>query len=101
MLFRSAFQPHTFSCTAALADQFVEAFSEADAVILADIYAAREENIYGITSEKLAEVIGEKAVYGGDIDGVAERIRAIAQKDDMVIVMGAGDIFKTFAKLGI
>lgn len=96
-----AFQPHTFSRTAALADQFVEAFSEADAVILADIYAAREENIYGISSEKLAEVIGERAVYSGDIDGVAETIKSIAQKDDMVIVMGAGDIFKAFTKLGL
>ena len=68
---------------------------------MADIYAAREENIYGISSEKLAEVIGEKAMYGGDLDGVADSIRKIAQKDDMIIVMGAGDIFKVFAKFGL
>lgn len=96
-----AFQPHTYSRTAALAEQFRTAFAVSDAVILADIYAAREENIYGISSQKLAEVIGEKAIYGGDIDGVAEEIKRIARKDDMVIVMGAGDIFKTFSVLGL
>lgn len=95
------FQPHTFSRTAALADQFVEAFSEADKVILTDIYAAREENIYGISSEKLAATVGDKAVYGGDLDSIAEIIKKTAQKDDMIIVMGAGDIFKVFKKLGI
>lgn len=96
-----AFQPHTYSRTSALAEQFVAAFDEADGVILTDIYAAREENIYGISSEKLARVIGDKAIYGGDLDGVAERIKKIAQKDDMIIVMGAGDIYKVFSKLGL
>ena len=93
------FQPHTYSRAAALAEQFVSAFGEADKVILTDIYAAREENIYGISSEKLAATIGEKAIYGGDLDSIAEKIKSIAQKDDMVIVMGAGDIFKVFPKL--
>ena len=77
------------------------AFAEADRVILADIYAAREDNIYGISSEKLAETIGEKAIYGGDFGSVAEIIKNIARKDDMVIIMGAGDIFKVFGKLGL
>ena len=96
-----AFQPHTYSRTAALAEQFIGAFEKADKVILADIYAAREDNVYGISSEKLAATIGEKAIYGGDFDSVAEIIKKTAQKDDMVIVMGAGDIFKVFAKLGL
>ena len=95
------FQPHTYSRTAALAEQFIEAFSEADKVILADIYAAREENIYGISSEKLAEIVGVKAAYGGDFDSIAEIVKETVAKDDMVIVMGAGDIFKVFAKLGL
>ena len=93
------FQPHTYSRTAALAEQFVGAFAEADEVILADIYAAREENVYGISSEKLAATVGEKAKYGGDLVRVAEMIKSTAKKDDMVIVMGAGDIFKVFPKL--
>ena len=86
--------------TAALADQFATAFEEADKVIIADIYAAREENIYGITPEKLAASIGDKAVYGGDFDSIAEMVKRVAAKDDMVIIMGAGDIFKVFPKLG-
>ena len=96
-----AFQPHTYSRTAALAEQFAAAFGEADKVILVDIYAAREENVYGISSEKLAKTIGEKAIYGGSFEGTAEIIKSLAQKDDMVIVMGAGDIFKVFGKLGL
>lgn len=95
------FQPHTYSRTAALAGQFTDAFAEADRVILTDIYAAREENIYGISSEKLAVTIGDKAIYGGDLDSIAEIIKKTARKDDMVIVMGAGDIFKVFPKLGL
>lgn len=94
------FQSHTYSRTAALADQFATAFEEADKVIIADIYAAREENIYGITPEKLAASIGDKAVYGGDFDSIAEMVKRVAAKDDMVIIMGAGDIFKVFPKLG-
>ncbi len=95
------FQPHTYSRTAALQAQFPEAFASADRVILADIYAAREENLYGISSEKLAESVGEKATYGGDLDAIAETLRAQVEKDDMVVVMGAGDIFKLFPKLGL
>lgn len=95
------FQPHTFSRTAALAEQFVTAFEEADRVILADIYAAREDNVYGITSEKLADLIGERAIYGGGFDYIAEIIKKTAQIDDMIIVMGAGDIYKVFAKLDL
>ncbi len=95
------FQPHTYSRTAALAEQFKGAFEEADGVILADIYAAREENIYGISSEKLARLIGEKAVYGCDLDDIAGKLKRIAGKDDMIVVMGAGDIFKLFSRLDL
>ncbi len=95
------FQPHTYSRTAALADKFVTAFDSADKVILADIYAAREDNIYSMTSQKLANMIGAKAQYGESLDKIAEIIKNIAKPDDMVVVMGAGDIFKLFEKLGL
>lgn len=94
-----AFQPHTYSRTAALADQFKTAFDAADLVILSDIYAAREENIYGISSEKLAKAIGEKAIVGGTLGGVSNLIKENARGDDMVVVMGAGDIFKVYKLL--
>ena len=93
------FQPHTFSRTAALADKFVEAFECADSVILTDIYAARETNESGMTSEKLAKMIGEKAAYGGDLDSTAECLRQTVREGDLVIVMGAGDVFKIYPKL--
>lgn len=96
-----AFQPHTYSRTAALAEQFKDAFAKADLVILADIYAAREDNTYGISSELLAKTIGEKAIYGGSLGSVAELIKKSAQADDMVIVMGAGDIFKVYKLLDL
>ena len=95
------FQPHTFSRTASLADKFAEAFKCADKVILSDIYAARETNESGITSAKLVEMIGEKAIYGGDLAGTAQSLKDNAQSGDLVIVMGAGDIFKIYGMLDL
>jgi len=95
------FQPHTYSRTAEFADRFAEAFECADKVILADIYAARENNIYGISSEKLAQEIGDKAKYKDSFDAIARMLKDDAQKDDIIVVMGAGDIFKLFTKLGL
>ena len=95
------FQPHTFSRTAALADKFADAFECADKVILTDIYAARETNESGITSARLAEMIGEKVTYGGDINSTAEVLKNTVQAGDLVIVMGAGDIYKLFSQIGL
>ena len=95
------FQPHTYSRTAALADQFAEAFESADKVILSDIYAAREINESGITSERIAEMIGEKASYGGDIMNTAGLLKATVRDGDLVIVMGAGDIYKIYSMLNL
>jgi len=95
------FQPHTYSRTDALKDQFADAFICADKVILTDIYAAREVNESGISSSKIAELVGDKAIYSGDLDSTAEAIKATVKDGDTVIVMGAGDIFKIFPKLGL
>jgi UDP-N-acetylmuramate--alanine ligase len=94
------FQPHTYSRTAALADKFAECFADADQVILADIYAAREDNIYGISSEKLASLIGDVASYGESFESIAETLRKTVHEGDTVVVMGAGDIFKLFGCIG-
>ena len=91
-----AYQPHTYSRTAGLLDEFSGAFGDADRVYLADIYAAREQNVFGVSSALLAERIGEKATYCGSFEGVAEAIRRDAREGDLVIVMGAGDIYKVF-----
>ncbi len=87
-----AFQPHTYSRTAALFDGFVEALKLADAVVLADIYAARETDSLGMTSQKLAEKI-PGAVCPGSLEGVTARLADMARPGDLILTVGAGNIF--------
>jgi len=88
-----AFQPHTFSRTKALFPEFVEELRRADLTFLADIYAARENNDIGVTSEDLANAVpGAKNVH--DFAGLASEIEAIAREGDIVLTVGAGDIYK-------
>lgn len=92
-----AFQPHTYSRLAELFEDFAEALDEADAVHLAPIYAAREENVYGVSSEMLAVTIGARggdAVAYDDFDRMATALRAPASPDTLLLIMGAGDIPK-------
>ncbi len=96
-----AYQPHTYSRTAGLFEEFAHAFRDANHVYLADIYAAREQNVYGVTSEGLSRAIGERAEYCGDFLSVANAIRRDAKRGDLVIVMGAGDIYKVLELLGV
>lgn len=96
-----AYQPHTYSRTAGLLEEFSTAFDDADRVFFADVYAAREQNIYGVTSETLAERVGECAEYCGSFAAVAEAIEREARDGDLVIVMGAGDIFHVFDLLDL
>ncbi|MEE0741974.1 MAG: UDP-N-acetylmuramate--L-alanine ligase [Emergencia sp.] len=93
------FQPHTYTRTLALFDEFAESFEEADVLVLAEIYAAREKNIYKISSEELAEEIKrkypEKKVYYLDtLESIANYVKKNAVEGDLVITMGAGDIYK-------
>ncbi len=91
-----AYQPHTYSRTAGLLDAFSTAFLDADCVYFADIYAAREQNIYGVTSQTLAEKVGRTAAYCGSFEAVAQALCRDAKAGDLVLVMGAGDIYKVF-----
>ncbi len=93
------FQPHTYTRTLALFDDFAEAFEKTDVLILTDIYAAREKNIYKISSDKLADRIKEthpdKDVrYIKDFQEIADTVCKEAESGDLVITMGAGDVFK-------
>ena len=93
------FQPHTYTRTLALFDEFAEAFSKADVLILADIYAAREKNIYEISSEKLMEEIkkehpDKEVMFIKDFDDIADYVLENAEEGDLVITMGAGDIYR-------
>lgn len=95
-----AFQPHTYTRTKEFLDDFANAFESADKVFTVDIYSARETDTLGVSSELLAERIGKKAKYTGSFRKTAESILSEANEGDVVIVMGAGDIYKVFDELG-
>ena len=95
------FQPHTYSRTASLYSEFLTAFDTADKVIFMDIYAAREDNIYGVSSAGLAADINRRAAadahkadYCTTPAEAAEAIRSLAKEGDTVVIMGAGDVIK-------
>jgi len=88
-----AFQPHTYSRTKALFDDFVRELKKPDVVVLAEIYAARERNTVGISSAHLAEQI-PGAIYCETLPEVTEYLRQNIRPGDVVLTMGAGDIFR-------
>ncbi|MBR5601788.1 MAG: UDP-N-acetylmuramate--L-alanine ligase [Clostridia bacterium] len=90
------FQPHTYSRTAQLCDQFVKAFADADRVILVDIYAAREKESRGISSAKLASKIGSHARYIPENEKIAKVLAEEVTERDAVVIMGAGDVYRLF-----
>jgi UDP-N-acetylmuramate--alanine ligase len=93
-----AFQPHRYTRTRALADEFVTSFGEADVLILTEIYAASEERIEGISGSLLADRIragGHKKVeFAPTKEEVVRLVSEIAEPGDMVVTLGAGDIYK-------
>ena len=89
------FQPHTYSRTKAFFHEFAEALSLADHVILADIYAARETDTLGMTSEALAEEIqtlGTDAYYFSSFEEIENFALKKLIHGDLLITMGAGDV---------
>ncbi len=91
------FQSHTYSRTYELFDEFVEALAKADRVLMLPIYAAREENTFGISAEKLVKAIikkGTEAEYFHTFEGVAVTVKESVSSNDVVFVMGAGDVTK-------
>ena len=87
-----AFQPHTYTRTKALFDEFVRELKKPDVVIVAEIYAARERNTTGISSRDLVEKI-PGAIYCQTLPQVTEQLRQIAQPGDVIFTIGAGDIY--------
>lgn len=85
------FEPHTYSRTAALFDDFSASFAGAEKVVFVDIYAAREKNTFGVDSKMLAEST-KNGEYAPSYEAAAERIRSLASKDDIVLVLGAGSV---------
>ena len=88
-----AFQPHTYTRTAALFDEFVSEMRKADVAVVAEIYAAREKNESGISSRDLcAHIQGSR--YCATLQQVTETLSAIVQPGDLVLTVGAGDIYR-------
>ena len=88
-----AFQPHTYTRTKALFDDFVRELKKADYLVLAEIYAARERNTVGISSMDLKNMI-PGSVYCATLPEVTEHLKSIACEGDIILTMGAGDIFR-------
>ncbi len=84
------FQPHRYSRTYYLFEDFVEVLREADRLFLLDIYPAGEENVYNVSAEELARRSG--AVFIKEKDRVKEVLRREIREGDVVLFMGAGDI---------
>ena len=95
------FQSHTYSRTSELFDEFIHAFDSADRVIFADIYAARETDTRGMSGEVLASALGKKAEYVGGNCEIAAHLKKELRDGDVLIVMGAGDIYKLYDELEI
>ncbi len=91
------FQPHTYSRTKAFWHEFAAALSLADLVILADVYAAREKDTLGVCSSDLVYEIrnlGTDCYYLPDFRKIERCISEISEEGDLLITMGAGDIYR-------
>ena len=91
----AVFQPHTFSRTKELLNDFSTSFSDADVVILADIYAAREVDDKSISSKDLVNLLKKNkvnAIHIPKFEDIAKYIKEIIEPNDIVLTIGAGDI---------
>ncbi len=91
------FQPHTYTRTKAFWNEFAQALSMADIVVLADVYAARETDTLGIRSEDLAKDIsklGAECYYFPGFDEIENFLLEKCMNNDLLITMGAGDVYK-------
>ena len=92
------FQPHRYTRTKLLFSEFCECFKDCDELILTDIYAASEEAIPGVSSMHLAEGIkaatGQEVLYIGKLTKAEEYLERVVRSGDLVMTIGAGDVFK-------
>ncbi len=87
------FQPYTYSRVALLRDGMIQALSVADKVFMTPIVAAREENVYGVKSENVTDALPDAQVVA-DYNELADKMIEAANDGDLIITMGAGDIYK-------
>lgn len=87
-----AFQPHTYTRTHELFDDFVDVLKMPDITLLAEIFAARETNTLGISSRDLSEQI-PNSEYFATLDDLTQRLKELARPGDLILTVGAGDIY--------
>jgi len=94
----AVFQPHTFTRTRDFADEFATSFDDADVLVITDVYAAREQPIDGVDGAMLAEKIRlaghRNVVYVQHKTELASALANLARPDDLLITMGAGDVYR-------
>jgi UDP-N-acetylmuramate--alanine ligase len=97
------FQPHRYSRTRDLMEEFATAFYDADLLVLTEIYPAGEPPIEGVTAERLAARLREhghkQVLYQPDRAGMAEAVLPLLREGDLVLTLGAGDIWKVGRQL--
>lgn len=97
------FQPHRFSRTQALAQQFGECFVGAHAVFVTDIYPAGEDPLPGVSAQMIVDAIrehgGSEVHYVPSLEDLADQVAKLVEPDDMVLTLGAGDIYKSGEQL--
>jgi UDP-N-acetylmuramate--alanine ligase len=97
------FQPHRFTRTRDQMEEFARSFNNADALFVADIYAASEDPIDGVTSQALTEAVkqyGHKnANYIGALDASAQILKERVSDGDLVITLGAGPVYRVGEEL--
>jgi UDP-N-acetylmuramate--alanine ligase len=97
------FQPHRYTRTQDQMDEFARSFNNADVLLVTDIYAASEDPIEGITAEALVEAVkryGHKnTFYVGSLETAVKALLSEAHKGDMVITLGAGNVFRAGEEL--
>lgn len=89
------FQPHTYSRTKNLLKDFAHSLTYFDNIILTDIYAAREDNIYQISSQDLVNEIkrlGKEAIYISNFEDIVTYLKEHTEKDDIILTLGAGTV---------
>ncbi len=97
------FQPHRFSRTRDLLDDFANCFADCDSLIISDIYAASEEPIFGINSQMLAKNVtkfsNKNAMYGASLDESIQKMADLVQKNDVILTLGAGNVTSAGSKI--
>src|SRR5499426_814619 len=92
------FQPHRYTRTAALREDFARSFYDADVVLLCDIYAASEDPIPGVTAQSLAEEIEKfghrNARYIGGVEHGKQALLDVVEPGDMALTLGAGNVWR-------